>query len=305
MASAMPLRPARTDRIAGRGRELRALPRRSLVLAAVLAAALVAPTPARAELTACKKAYEDQRFEEVLQLCAKVAREPLSERAEVTTAFEVMGMASLVLGRERPARAAFCQLLAGDPEYRPTDPIYPQRFVAVFDATRKSGCGPLLRLEIEDASRRTSPAVKLRARGTLPAVSRVGVFYRQAGAKHWRRELAVSGASTTVELPKASLAEGEVEVFAAILVDDDHAVARAGTADRPLRLARWAPRQPPPPTRHAPHDVPLWKRTWFWWAVAGVAATVIVVSASVAATRSNGPGGTLPPLQMPLRLTWR
>ena len=268
--------------------------------------ALLAPAAAAADLASCKKAYEDQRFEEAVPLCAKVAREPLSERGHVTAALEVIGMASLVLGRERPARAAFCQLLAAEPEHRPTDPIYPQRFVAVFDATRKAGCGVALRLDLDPASYRAQPAVRLRARGPLPAVSRYGVFYRQAGDKHWRRVLATTAASVTVELPKVSLADGEVEVFAAVLVDDDHAVARAGTADRPVRLARVLRTTLPDAPTRAPRDVPIWKRAWFWWTVAGIAATVVIVSVSVATTRSNGPGGTLEPIQLPVRvLSWR
>jgi hypothetical protein len=276
------------------------------VAAALFAAALLAPAPAGADLAACKKAYEDQRFEEALPLCGKVAREPMAERHEVTAALEVVGMASLVLGRDRPARTAFCQLLVTDPEHRPTDPIYPQRFVAVFDATRKAGCGPMLRLEMESASHRTQAAVRLRARGPLPAVSRLGVFYRQAGDKRWRRELAMTTVSATVELPRVSLADADVEVFATVLVDDDHAVARAGSVDRPLRLARVARTTLPdePPVRPS-RDVPIWKRAWFWWAVAGVAATVVIVSVSVAATRSDGAGGTLGSIQLPLRLTWR
>jgi hypothetical protein len=277
-------------------------------LVTLAAAVLLAPVPARAEVSSCKKAYEDQRFDEALQVCGKVAREPLSERPEVTAALEVVGMANLVLGRERPARVAFCQLLLGDPDYRPSDPIYPQRFVAVFDATRKAGCGPVLRLELDDASHHKRAAVRVRTRGPLPAVYRIGVFYRHVGDKQWRRELTPTVPSATVNLSKVSLADGDVEVVAAVLVDDDYAVARAGTVDRPRRLARWTPREAPLPPRRAPERerVPLWKRTWFWWAVAGVAATVIVVSASVAATRSNGPGGTLgPPLQLPLGISWR
>jgi hypothetical protein len=275
-------------------------------LAAFLAAvAILAPAAAGADLGVCKKAYEEQRFEEAVPVCAKLAREPLSERGDVSAALEVMGMANLVLGRERPARAAFCQLLAAEPDYRPSDPIYPQRFVAVFDATKKAGCGLVLRLDVEAASYRTRAAVRLRTRGPLPAVSRLGVFYRQAGDKRWRRELATVAGSTTVELPRVSLADGEVEVFAAVLVDDDHAVARAGTVDRPLRLARLARTTLPDAPTRAPRDVPIWRRAWFWWTVAGIAATVVIVSASVAATRSDGPGGTLGTLQLPLRLTWR
>ncbi len=273
--------------------------------AAVALAALLVPAAAAADLAACKRAYEDQRFEEALPLCSKVAREPLSARADVTTAFEVIGMANLVLGRDRPARAAFCQLLGGDPDYRPTDPIYPQRFVAVFDAVRKAGCGPALRLEIESAAYRTHAAVRLHAKGELPAVARFGVFYRQAGDKHWRRQLATTARSAVVDLPRVSLADGDVEVFATVLIDDDHAVARAGTADRPLRLARLARALPAGPAT-APRDVPVWTRAWFWCVVAGVAATVVIVSASVAATRPSGPGGTLEPIQLPLRLVgWR
>jgi hypothetical protein len=307
MLSAMATSHARRSRVARRGRAHRAPSRRLAAIGAALwLAALAAPAAARVDVQSCKRAYEDQRFEEALQLCGRLAREPLSERTEVTGALEVVGMANLVLGREKPAKAAFCQLLDGDPDYRPTDPIYPQRFVAVFDAVHASGCVPPLRLEIENASRRTQAAVRLRAPGTLPTVSRIGVFYRQAGDKRWRRELAASAALVTIELPKVSLTDGEVEVFAAVLVDDDHAVARAGTLDRPLRLARLARTAVPPPSRRAPIDVPLWKRTWFWWAVAGVAATVVIVSVSVAATRSEGPGGSLgPPIQLPLRLTWR
>jgi hypothetical protein len=272
--------------------------------AAVAAVALVAPSVARADLAACKKAYDDQSFDEVQRICGAVAREPLAERAEVTTALEVMGMASLVLGRERPARVAFCQLLVVEPGYRPTDPIYPQRFVAVFDATRSGGCPPALRLEIEAASVRERAAVLVRVKGTLPAVSRIGVFYRRAGDKRWRRELAPGAQSATVELPKASLAEGGVEVFATILIDDDYAVARAGTADRPLRLARLVqvPVIPPRPERRS---TPVWQRSWFWWTVAGVAATVVIVSASVVAGGSHGPRGSLDTLHLPLRLTWR
>jgi hypothetical protein len=277
----------------------------ALAGAALAVAALLAAAPAGADLAACKRAYEEQRFEEALPLCAKVAREPLSAQAEVTASLEVLGMANLVLGRERPARTAFCQLLGGDPKHRPTDPIYPQRFVAAFDATRKAGCGVALRVEIEPASYRAHAAVRIRVQGPLPTVSRYGVFYRQVGDKHWRRQLATTAPAVVVELPRVSLADADVEVFAAVLVDDDHAVARAGTADRPLRLARVVRATIPEPPARSPREAPFWKRAWFWWTVAGVAATVVIVSASVAATRSSGPGGSLEPIQLPLRLTWR
>jgi len=283
--------------------------RRSLALA--LAVALGAAAPARAETdpAACRKAYDGQRYDQVASICAEVIVDPTASQAAVLTAWEVIGMANLVVGRTGLARAAFCQALAVSPHYRPSDPIYPARFVAVFEAVRQGGCAVPLRVAAEPRMRGAVLTIGVRLDGSLTAGSRAVVWFRREGATLWQRATAPAQIGVTpVELTGVNLRAAELEYYVTVVTESDRTLARCGAPDQPRRLARLSAVAPTPPAREparpsAPGGPSFWRRTWVYWAVGAAAlATVIAVSAGVAVGGSETPTGTLGVQKLPQRL---
>jgi hypothetical protein len=283
--------------------------RRSRPLAAALApgvalGVVLAAAPAAAggaDVRACRQAYEGQRYEQAAALCTEVAGDPAAPRAAITAAWELIGMANLVLGRTPVARAAFCQALAADPRHRPSDPIYPARFVAVFDAVRAAGCAPALRLETEPEQRAgVLVAVRVRVRGEPPEGSQAVVWYRHPGEAGYRRgSAAATGGAAVVEIPGLDLRRREVELYVTLTTDAGRALARSGTPDRPRRLLIFGvtPGSDGGPGGPA---TPLWRRGWVWWTAGGIVLTTVVVSVALSARGGGGaPHGTLGTLTLP------
>ncbi|HEY3359619.1 MAG TPA: hypothetical protein VGQ83_40590 [Polyangia bacterium] len=265
-----------------------------------LAVSLEAAPAAAADLAGCRRAYEEQRYELAADLCADVAGDPAATRTAAATGWEVAGMAHLVLGHVPMARAAFCQALTVDPRHRPSDPIYPPRFVAVFEGVRQAGCIPPVRLDPEPLPRGGVLAgVRVRLIGGAPGGGRVVVWYRHPGEARWRHAAApVQAGATSVELPGLNLRERELEYYVTLLGERARALARAGTPDHPRRVLLFGV-TPGDGAGGVPGGAPpIWRRGWVWWVVGGVVLTTVVVS--VAASRGGEtPRGSLGTLPLP------
>ena len=253
---------------------------------------------------ACMGAYEEQRYEEAVKICRALARNPFTAKEDVVKGLEVLGMAYLVLRRQGDASAAFCRLAGVAPDYVPKDPIYPKRFVTFFETVRKEECPVPLRMHLGDASTRSQVAVRIVLEGELPSVGRLAVYFREAGASAWHRELRELGRELIVELPKATLGWQAVEVFGALLVDEDYAVAWAHSSSAPLRLTRGASLRKEAEPAPGPRRGPSVGRRWIWWSVAGVVVVGAAVSTSVVLTRRQGAVGSLDTVKLPTRVAW-
>jgi hypothetical protein len=275
--------------------------RRSGAVALLAVAFALAPAAARGDVAGCRQVYESQRYEQAAAACAEVAADPAATRRDLTTAWEVIGMANLVLGRTSVARAAFCQALAADPRYRPTDPIYPARFVAVFESVRQAGCTPPVRLDVEPEQRGgVVAAMRVRVAGAAPEGSQAVVWYRHPGEGRWRRAAAaVQDGVSAVDLPRLDLRQRELEYYVTLTTANAQTVARAGTPDYARRLLLFGV-TPGGGGAGGGEARPLWRRSWVWWTAGGVVLTTVVVSVALAARGGGGaPHGSFGTVRLP------
>lgn len=94
--------------------------------------------------------YQEARYDEALQLLDDMAAAkagPSSDPAPVERVAEYRALCMLALDRGDEARAVLQKLLEARPEYRPSSPELPPRFLAVIEQTRKAMLPTLIREE--------------------------------------------------------------------------------------------------------------------------------------------------------------
>jgi hypothetical protein len=273
---------------------------RTVVGLLLLAVAATASAQGKADLAACRRTYDEQQPEKAVSLCVEAAEDPGAGRATIAAAWEIAGMAQLLLDQQAPARASFCQVITADPRHRPTDPSYNARMMAVFDAVRASGCTPPVRLEIERTTGGGKVDLRIRVKGLAPGGARLEVRFRETGEPKWQSASAAAAQTdaVTLSLPSAAL-EGRDLEYHVLLLSGERTLARAGTPDDPWRISQAKPR-----VGGGTSGGPGF---WGWVknhkvltiAISTVVVAAIVVVPTVVSTRSESPHGSLGTFQLP------
>jgi tetratricopeptide (TPR) repeat protein len=266
-----------------------------------LALALAIGTEARANgrdpIALARVHYGAQRYVEAIQaLQSGLAREHAMSTSARVDAYEILGLANLVLGHENRAREAFRRLLALSPSHRLREPSGSPKLFRFFEAVRSGPPAPLrfegLSVAGLVAGKTALFTVRLKR---APAAARVWVHYRARGQAGWQRLQLVGGpvryraALTAPGAPRGAVLQFYFEAI-------DHTDGRLGglgSADSPLERSV----QPAP---EATSGQALYRRWWFWSAIGAALVTGATVGI-VLGTRST-PEGNLPPgrIQLPL-----
>ncbi len=254
----------------------------ALLVGAPAGAATVAQSLARA-----RTQYRELEYEKVITLTRAVVGDSRSSMEQRVEALELLGLSSLILGREKKAREAFVRLLRIRPEHRLRDPSGSPKlrtfFRKVRDALPPPASPPTLRL-LPPGETVAGARVKIKATlANLRWADHIGLLrWRKTGETSWRSTPArPEGAalSANLLLPRSSSGY-RLEYYMAIHDTDGIQVIAAGSSSTPEEM-----------TVKGKSSSSLVRSWWLWTAVGLVVvagATVgIVALASQEAPRGN------------------
>jgi hypothetical protein len=202
-------------------------------------------------------------------------------------ALEIVGMASLMLGRTGPGKQAVAELYDLEPGFELRDTSLPESVTSVFQAAEAAPHTRKVSLKLEPAS--ASPtSFDLMAAGS---VSEVRIACRVVGGKAF----VPLPTTRSADAFRFQLAASRPHTCFALAMDSDGLlVGRLGSRAQPIDVTpRTAASSPssaggiaPAPAR-AP-DVPITSRWWFWTAIGTVVAAGAVTLVVVAASGKSG-----------------
>ncbi len=260
---------------------------------------------AKAKLAEGLRRYDAQEYKKAVDLLTQVTRDAAAPRALRARAYESLGMALAILGRQERAREAFEDLLAIDPGYQLSDPSLSPRLRALFESVRKSFVPGYARGAAEAELMHAAPPGAVAGRPLeLAATAVAGARAIAVVMLRWRRQgllgyhaEAMQGAGgryTAKVLLPDEVADYTFEYYLEGLDGQNRVVARVGSPEAPLAL----------PVRGAPPLVPWYRRWWVWAVAAGVvvAGATIGVGVGVGVSANRAPEGSLPPGHVTLGL---
>lgn len=287
---------------------------------AALAAALLFPCLAGAEarsiedrLAEARELLDHQDYRRVLR-----AAEPLAEDEAIPlrarlSAFELVGVASLLLRRQDDAQAAFEALLRLDPGYTLGDASYPPRIGEFLEMVRQS-LGPGEEVPVTAvgevprsmvAGQELEVAVELgegRAR-----VDRVVLLFREGPDEDYRERPMECGADGGACVAEVEAAAGDFDLYVEARAPSGQRLGGIGTATEPLRVAVAEAAGPgggrEPGRVGEPGEGEPFHRTWWFWTIIGVGAAALVaggVTAGVLLAEPPEPSpGTMGTVHLP------
>ncbi|MBI3071468.1 MAG: hypothetical protein HYY84_05000 [Deltaproteobacteria bacterium] len=236
-----------------------------------------------------RKLYEELEYEKAIPLLMTAAADSIAPKADVVEAFELLGYSNVAMGREAAALEAFIKLLKIDRSFT-LKPRTSPKIRAIFDrakslvpdevvvvappslshvpiSTPRPGEPLRIDVTVADASRRVK-SVTLRHRSA-------GVLFQSLPM----RETGVGRFSATVDI-----APGKTAVEYYFLARDERGITVAALRDEevPFRVSTRAT------TPVVKAEGSVFKRWWFWAAIAGAAG----ISATVAVFASGGSSST-------------
>jgi hypothetical protein len=224
-----------------------------------------------------------------------VTRDVAAPRALRARAYEALGMAELILGREARAREAFEDLLAIDPHYTLNDRSKSPKLRDFFESVRASFVPGYAKAPAEAELEHAAPPGAVAGRpfeieasvvSGARAVARVTVHSRRQGLLAFAAdEMAGGGGRWRLNLePPGDIADYTLEYYLEGTDGSGHVVARVGSPSAPLAL----------PVKGAPQPAPLWRRWWVWTLAAGVVVVGAGLGVGVGlATSAHAPEGSL------------
>jgi hypothetical protein len=268
-------------------------------------------------LAAGRRLVQSFEYDAALEQLEAVSASADATAAQRVEALELVGVMHFSLRREPRARQVFERLLSLDPGHDLTDTSYPPRLLAFYASVRESFM-PQQTVEVEAVASQepagTGPVrIEARIGGAAEGVAQAVTLVRAVGGTSFRRALmtrdAGGGLSFTADVP-ADQAEGGLEYYVEAQAPSGHALARAGTAEAPLRF------EPPAPSTTAPEVGPAvaegddgereqprprrrWYRSWWFWTIVGVAVAGGTAAAVVLTLPPEQEEGTLGTWSLP------
>lgn len=265
--------------------------------------AFLTATPAQADtvdqsLTRARAQYRDLEYEKVITLSRAVAGDSRSSVDQRVEALELLGLSSLILGREKKAGEAFLRLLRIRPGHRLRDPSGSPKLRTFFHKVRDTlpppARPPTLRLLRPRGMAVAGKRVKIKAAlANLRWADHIGLLrWRRSGETSWQSTPARpegSALAANLLLPKSSSGY-RVQYYMAVHDTDGIQVIAAGSAGAPQELA----------VRAAKSSSSLLRSWWLWTAV-GVVVVAGATVGIVALASQDAPRGNMQPgvIQLP------
>lgn len=266
-------------------------------LALLGAGAMAHASPMEGRLERARKHYGDQEYEQVIRSLTPVVQSPLATISDKVAAYELLGLAYLILGDHARARSAFENLLGLDPGHELHDPSGSPKLKRFYESVKESfvpGYRARAKVSLEHAAPRRAVAGRrvefaasvVRGHGNVASVA---LRWRRGGLLTYRSvPLRGDGRRLAAEfvLP-ADSSPYKLEYYLEARGEDGAALARVGSPGRPLSVRVGAGRR----TGDGPSILSRW---WFWTAV-GVVVVGGVTAGVVVSQSDKAPSGTLGP----------
>jgi hypothetical protein len=244
-----------------------------------------------------------------VRLLERVVSSEAASAGQRCQALELIGAAELIRRRQTQARQAFEHLLTLDPGHEMADPEIPPRVVSFFDRLRES-FEPQVNVTLEVDAPAVVPddgtiVVEATTGGETTGIEQVVVLARTAPDQPFREvETVREGRVFTAEVDQPEVTT-PVELHVEARAPSGHVLARAGTADAPLRVEPGLAPEPEPVAEpvavvedHDPRRP--WYRTWWFWTIVGaVAAGGITTTVVLTVPDEEQRNGTFGSVQMP------
>jgi len=288
--------------LAGQSYRLRLLLSLMLVFSSVARADPVAAAQAR--LQEGLRRYDAQEYKKAVELLTQVTRDASAPRALRARAYEALGMALLILGKQERAREAFEDLLAIDPGYKLSDPSRSPKLREFFETVRRAFVPGYAQgaaeAELEHAAPTGATAgrpIELDATAVsgARAVALVVLHWRRQGLLGYRAQPmngAGGGWQANLTMPEETT-DYVFEYYLEGLDGKNRVVARVGSPEAPLALS----------VKGAPPVVPWFRRWWVWTLAASVlaASATIGIGVGLGVSANRAPEGSLGHVNLGIR----